>query len=409
MFKQFFTKRMMIMLFMSFSSGLPITLVLGTLQLWYAKAGVSIVAIGALTLIGQPYAYKFIWAPLMDRYVPPFLGRRRGWILITQICLFVSIFLMAFFSPKTHPIGLALMATVVAFFSSSQDISLDAYRTDLLRVSERGAASAIWGNGYRLAMIVTSAAPLIIAYHVGWHIAYMSMSLLMLVGIVTTFVSSEPDTNIKAPATLKIAVVDAFGEFLKRPYALGLILFIVVYKLGDAFALSLSSVFYLKGVGFNLDQIAWVGKTFGTVAGILGIILGGALMARWTLYKALMAFGWLQAISILGFVALAVASKSMALFAAVVFFEHITGGMGTAALFVLLMALCDKRFTATQYALFSAVMVIGRTFMGPIAGVTVEHYGWAVFFFGGFLLAILGLILLWWLQKKIDFNQEQIK
>jgi PAT family beta-lactamase induction signal transducer AmpG len=400
---------MLIMLFMSFSSGLPITLVLGTLQLWYAKVGISIVAIGALTLVGQPYAYKFIWAPLMDRYVPPFLGRRRGWILITQLCLLVSIFLMALLSPTTHPIALAIMAIVVAFFSASQDISLDAYRTDLLQPSERGVASAIWGNGYRLAMIVTSAAPLIIAYHVGWHIAYMSMSLLMLVGIITTFFSPEPDSGIQAPATLKVAIFSALGEFLKRPYATGLLLFIVVYKLGDAFALSLSSVFYLKGVGFNLEQIAWVGKTFGTIAGILGIILGGALMVRWKLYKALMAFGWLQALSILGFVAMALASKSMPLFAAVVFFEHLTGGMGTAAFLVLLMALCDKRFTATQYALFSAVMVIGRTFMGPIAGVTVEHYGWSVFFFGGFILAILGLLLLCWLQGKIDFNQEQIK
>ena len=408
MIREYFTRRMWIMLLMSFSSGFPLALTGGTLLLWYASANISIVDIGMLTLVGQPYVYKVFWAPLMDRYTFSFLGRRRGWILLAQICLLVSIFVMALFSPKTHPILLATLALLVAFFSASQDISLDAYRTDFLTKQERGIGAAIWANGYRIGMIVASAVPLIIAHRFGWSAAYVVMSLITLVGIVTTLIAGEPDNEATAPKTLKIAVCGALGEFLKRPYVVGLLVFIVIYKIGDAYALSLSSVFYYRALHFNLEQIAWVGKTFGVVAGIIGILLGGALMNRWKLYKALMIFGWLQAISILGFVLLAVSSKSFPLFTAVVFFEHVTSGMGTTAFFAFLMALCDHRYTATQYALFSAVMVLGRTFVGPIAGVTVKSLGWPLFFSIGFVIALLGLWLLWWLQKKIDFNVDKI-
>ncbi len=348
---------------MSFSSGFPISLVGSTLMLWYASAKISIVDIGILTLVGQPYVYKILWAPLMDRFTFPFLGRRRGWILITQICLLGGIFVMALFSPDSHPLLLAFLALVVAFFSASQDISLDAYRTDLLTTHDRGVGAAVWANGYRIGMIVASAVPLIIAHHYGWRMAYVAMSLIMFVGIITTFIAKEPDNEAAAPKTLKSAALGAIGEFLKRPYVIALIVFIVIYKIGDAYAVSLISVFYYRALHFNLEQIAWVGKTFGIVAGIIGILLGGALMSRWNLYKSLMIFGILQAIAILGFVLLAVSAKNFTLFAMVVFFEHVTSGMGTTAFFAFLMALCDHRYTATQYALFSAIMVLGRIFI----------------------------------------------
>ena len=400
--KQYFTRRMLIMLLMSFSSGLPLALVGSTLQAWYTVSGVGIVSIGFLTLVGQPYAYKFIWAPIMDRFSLPFLGRRRGWILVTQLLLVMSIFLMSAFSPKVQPLGLSIVALLVAFLSASQDINLDAYRTDLLTLKERGIGSAVWANGYRIAMVVSGALALVIADKYGWRVTYISMSILMIVGIVTTFFCSEPKTEHSPPSSLKEASFGAMKEFFQRRNALLILLFIVVYKLGDAFTLSLSSVFYLRGLGFSLDQVAWVGKTFGMIAGIIGIVLGGGLMSKWTLYKALMVFGWLQALSTLMYFWLALVGKSMILFSASVFIEHLTGGMGTAALLACLMQLCNQRYSATHYALLTAVMSIGRIFIGPIAGIMILNIGWPEFFFYSFIIGTLGLGVLRIIKENIS-------
>ena len=407
--KQYFTRRMLIMLLMSFSSGLPLALVGSTLQAWYTVSGVGIVSIGFLTLVGQPYAYKFIWAPIMDRFSLPFLGRRRGWILLTQLLLAMSIFLMSAFSPKVQPLGLAIVALLVAFLSASQDINLDAYRTDLLTSKERGVGSAMWANGYRIAMVVSGALALVIADKYGWRVTYISMSILMIIGIVTTFFCSEPKTEHGPPSSLKEASFGAMQEFFKRRNAMLILLFIVIYKLGDAFALSLSSVFYLRGLGFSLEQVAWVGKTFGIIAGILGIILGGALMSKWSIYKALMIFGWLQALSTLMFFWLALVGKSMILFASSVFIEHITSGMGTAAILAFLMQLCDQRYSATHYALLSAVVSIGRIFVGPAAGIMIKNIGWAEFFVYSFVIGVLGLGLLRMIKESIYPSEMKIR
>lgn len=399
-----FLKRMLIMFLMSFSSGLPFALTGSTLQLWYAQAGVSIIGLGALTLVGQPYAYKFLWSSLLDRYTPPFLGRRRGWILITQLLLIMGIVIMGCLNPSTHPAWLAAMAVVVAFFSASQDISLDAYRTDLLNPKERGLAAAIWSNGWRIGIIVSGAFALLLADAVGWQLTYFIMAAIMLIAVITTLSAPEPDTLALAPKSFKEATWGAVQEFFTRPFAWGLVLFILLYKLGDAYAQSLTSVFFLKTMGFSLKEIAWVGKTFGLVASIAGVILAGVLMVRWSLYRSLMVFGFLQAFSLLGLVIQLLVGKILWVFASVIFFEHITSGMGTTAFFVLLMALCNKRYTATQYALFSALMVIGRTFVGPVAGFTVEAIGWTAFFLIGFVLAFAGLAVLYYLNKRIDFK-----
>lgn len=409
MIRQYFTKRMFIMLLMSFSSGLPLALSGSTLQAWFTVSNVDIVSIGFLSLVGQPYALKFIWAPFMDRYIPPFLGRRRGWIMITQLLLVFAIAGMAVFEPHIHPGYLAFMALIVAFLSASQDIGLDAYRTDLLTPPERGVAAALWSNGYRIAMIISGAVALMMAEKWGWKVTYVIMAGFMFVGIITTFIAPEPDTDKLAPKTLLAATKDAMLEILSRKYIVYLLIFIVIYKLGDAFALSLSSVFYLRGLGFSLDQVALVGKTFATLASIVGVLLGGALMVRLHLYRALMWFGWLQALSTLMFFWLALAGKVMSLFAAAVFLEHLTGGMGTIALFVFLMALCDKRYTATQYALLSAVVSLGRIYIGPIAGYTINSIGWPEFFIISFIVGLMGLTLLFCLRNKVDFNGTKIK
>lgn len=410
MIRQYFTKRMLIMLLMSFSSGLPLALTGSTLQAWYTVSNVSIISIGFLSLVGQPYIFKFVWAPIMDRYIPPFLGRRRGWIMITQVLLVFAIGLMAFLDPTIYPTKLAFLALLVAFLSASQDIGLDAYRTDILTPEQRGTGAALWANGYRIAMIVSGAVALMLAAKWGWRVTYIIMSLMMFVGIVTTFFAPEPKIEEKLiPQSLWAAAKDATADILTRKFIWWLFLFMVLYKLGDAFALSLSSVFYLRGLGFSLDQVAWVGKLFGTVASIAGIFIGGGLMVRWNLYRSLMIFGWFQALSTLMFLWLAIAGKIMWLFASAVFLEHLTGGMGTIALFVFLMALCDQRYTATQYAILSAVAALGRVYVGPAAGYTIKAIGWPEFFAISFFLSLLGLLLLHCLRKKVDFNSKIIR
>lgn len=405
MFKAFFTRRMLIMLMMSMASGLPLALSGTTLQAWYTVSGVNIVAIGFLSLVGQPYAFKFLWAPVMDRFIPPFLGRRRGWILITQVAVIIAIALMAFFDPKYHPVTLAVLALFLAFTSASQDISLDAYRTDRLTAAERGPGAALWANGYRIGLIISTAIALMIASQFGWRVAYLAMAGFMLFGVLTTFCATEPEAPEQPEKSFFRLVKASLQDLFQRPAILWLLLFIIIYKLGDAFALSLSSVFYLRHLGFSLDQVAWVGKTFGTIAGIVGILVGGSLMARMSLYRALMVFGILQAVATLTFCWLAIVGKVMWIFATAVFIEHTTSGMGTIALFVLLMALCNKRFTATQFAILSAISALGRIYVGPVAGYTIESIGWVEFFLISFVIGVLGLFLLYFLQRKTNLNQ----
>lgn len=401
-------QHLVIMLLLGFSSGLPIALVGSTLQAWYTVSGISIVAIGFLGLVGQPYAFKFFWAPIMDRYIPPFLGRRRGWMLITQITLLISILFMSWFSPAVNPIKLAMLAVLVAFLSASQDISLDAYRTDILPAEQRGLGAALWINGYRIAMIVSGALALVLAQHLGWHITYMIMAALMLVGVLTTFLSPEPKHDDQAPQSMGRAIWQPIQEFMHRPYASALLLFIIIYKLGDAFALSLSSVFYIRYLGFSLQDVGLISKTMGITATLVGALLGGAIMLRWKLYRSLMIFGWLQAFGTVIFIVLVLAGKNYTIFAVSVFLENLTSGMATTAFMAFLMALCDQRFTATQYALFSAVMTVGRIFVGPIAGIFIEQIGWTQFFIVSFVIGILGLVLLRWLNQRVDFNATKI-
>ncbi len=397
------------MLCLGFSSGLPIALTASTLQAWYTTAGVSLVAIGFLTLVGQPYAYKFLWAPLMDRFIPPFLGRRRGWILISQLSLVSTIFFMAWLQPAQQPFLMASMAMLVAFLGASQDIALDAFRAETLDQSQRGIGSAAWVGGYRVGMIISGAMALLLAEALGWRITYIVMSLLMFIGIITNFFAVEPSTSfVRTPEKLSVAVFGPFKEFLSRPYAIAILLLIVLYKFGDAFAMSLSNTFYLRYLGFSLVELGTISKTLGIVASIMGAVLAGVMMVRWKLYRSLAIFGWVQGVSILAFIAMALAGKSYSVFAITVFIEQFSSGMGSTAFVALLMALCDHRYTATQFALLSALAAVGRIFIGPIAGVLIEHTSWIFFFFCGFLFSLVALGLLFWLSKRINFNAEKI-
>jgi PAT family beta-lactamase induction signal transducer AmpG len=399
---------MIFMITLGFSSGLPIALTASTLQAWYTVSGVSLIGIGFLNLVGQPYAYKFLWAPLFDRYIPPLFGRRRGWILLTQLAIVIIIISMAFLTPQRSPVTLAILALILAFCAASQDVNLDAYRTDLLDPEERALGSALWISGYRIAMLVSGALALILAEYLGWHIAIIIMAAFMTVGIVTTMLCETTKTDLDVPQSLKAAIYEPFQEFFTRKCAILILVFIIFYKLGDAFALSLSTAFYLRGVGFSLAEVGTVMKTMTLLGSLLGLFLGGVLMLRLKLYRSLMLFGIFQVASNVFYIWLYLAGKSMTVFATSVFIENLTGGMGTAAFLAFLMALCDKRYTATQLSLLTAFMSVGRIFIGPVAGVLVVQMGWVSFFLWSIILALPGLCLLWYLNNHLDFTADKI-
>ena len=399
----FRSKKIFLLLLLGFSSGLPLALTAGTLQAWLAAENVDIVAIGWFALVGQPYTYKFLWAPVMDRYAPPFLGRRRGWLLVTQVLLAAAIAFMGTLTPAHSAWLLGATALAVAFLSASQDIVFDALRTDWLERDERGAGAAVSVLGYRLAMLVSGAGVLILADQwLGWHAAYWLMAALMAVGMIATWFAVEPVPRGAAPKSLDEAVVKPFAEFFSRRGAIAMLLLVVLYKLGDAFAGNLTTTFLLRGPEFTLTEIGAINKGFGLAATIAGALAGGALMAKMRLYHALLLFGILQAVTNLGFMLLAASGKSYALMVTVIGLENLCGGMGTAAYVALLMALCDRRFSATQYALLSALSAVGRVYVGPVAGYLVEGLGWELFFFFTFLIALPGLALLVWMRVRIE-------
>ncbi len=399
----FQSRKIGLLLLLGFASGLPLALTAGTLQAWLAAENVDIVTIGWFALVGQPYTYKFLWAPFMDRYVPPFLGRRRGWLLVTQVLLAAAIAFMGTLTPADSVWLLGATALTVAFLSASQDIVSDALRADWLERGERGAGAAVSVLGYRIAMLVSGAGVLILADQwLGWHAAYWLMAALMGVGMVATWFVVEPEPRGAAPKTLDQAVVRPFAEFFTREGAVALLLLVVLYKLGDAFAGNLTTTFLLRGPGFSLTEVGAINKGFGLAATIFGALAGGALMAKMRLYRALLVFGILQALTNLGFMLLAASGKSYALMVTVIGLENLCGGMGTAAYVALLMALCDPRFSATQYALLSALSAVGRVYVGPVAGYLVEGLGWQSFFFFTFLIALPGLAVLVWMRSRID-------
>ncbi|MGQ0594734.1 MAG: AmpG family muropeptide MFS transporter [Gammaproteobacteria bacterium] len=384
--------------FLGFASGLPLALTSGTLQAWLTTMGLDIRTIGVLSLVGLPYTVKFLWAPLMDRYSLPWLGRRRGWMLVTQLGLVAAIALMPAVSAGGWVGILALCALVVAFLSASQDIAFDAYRADVLKPAERGTGAGLSILGYRLAMLVSGAMALILADAFGWEWTYLGMAGLMAVGLFATVSCQEPPSPKAALGHAASNVVVApLRAFLTRKDAVSLLFLVVLYKLGDAFAGALTTTFLIRGVGFSLTDVGVVNKGLGLAALVVGALSGGALLARIGLYRALLGFGVLQAVTNLGFAWLGLLGNDYAAMATVVALENLSGGMGTAAFVALLMALCDRRYTATQYALLSALASIGRVVVSPASGFAVEALGWVAFFVLTFLCAVPGL----WLMMRL--------
>jgi MFS transporter, PAT family, beta-lactamase induction signal transducer AmpG len=508
MWSKFFNRKQFIILILGFASGLPLALTGQSLQAWLTTDNVDVSTIGFFTLVGLPYTFKFLWAPLMDRFEPPFLGRRRGWIVLTQLATAAALFLIALFSPAQNAQGVALIAALLAFFSASQDIVIDAYRTDILEPSERGLASSLTTFGYRLAMILSGGIAFVWADTVSgngwpWPKIYNIMGAVMLgLTVISMFCLPKVAESMKAPQTnakndligffaLVIAVVIGyqFTTKLAAPFSsqilgpvfpptadgaanpdlkkwadmLSLIFglmftvplawfaskkakfetlnislanyfsmkgagaflaLIILYKLGDAFAGSLLTTFLLKGPGFLQAEIGVVNKVFGMWITIFGAIAGGALMLRLGLYRSLLLFGILQLLSNFGFWYVAVAGKGawgafdvpafdiviatlkestnvdwLLLFAVAI--ENLTGGMGTAAFVAFLMALCNQKFTATQYALLTAFASVGRVWVGPLAGVLVASIGWPTFFIVSVFMALPGLYMIFHMRSTI--------
>lgn len=399
------------MLPLGFASGLPLALTSGTLQAWLTVAGLDLKTIGIFTLVGLPYTLKFLWAPLMDRLVPPWLGRRRGWMLVTQMSVALGLAAMAVTGPGQRPEILGVLALVVAFLSASLDIVFDAYRTDVLLRPERGFGAAVWVNGYRCALLIASAGALLLADYIGWQNTYLLLAALMATGVVTILVSPEPSEPGAAPASLAEAIGGPLKEFFTRPGVVGLLALIVLYKVGDAVAASLQTAFLIGGMGFSVSEVGYV-KGLGIGATLIGALAGGVAMAKLGMVRSLLLFGLLQAVSNLGFMWLAWIGKSYMALMTSILVENVTGGMGTVAFVALIMSLCDHRYTATQFALLSSLEALGRVFSGRPSAELVEMVGWAQFFFWSFLVALPGIWLVWFLRgqlhREVDHGAQTV-
>ena len=426
-------RRVATILFLGFSSGLPLALTFGTLNIWLAEVGVSKTTIGLFALMGAPYTLKFLWAPLVDRMPVPYLtrglGRRRGWAILTQLALMATIAALGATNPAAH-LGLtALFAFMVAFWSASQDIVIDAYRVEILDERQYGAGAAMIVLGYRMGMLVSGAGALYLATYVGWFATYGLMTALMIVGIAAILLNQEPRAQEsrnsieherriasylearpdplgrgdRVLAWIYGAVISPFAEFMSRRGWLVILLFILLYKFGDALAGVMSNPFYLE-LGFTKIQIANVSKVFGIAATIIGSIIGGVIVDRMGILKSLFVCGILQMLSNLMFAVLAVAGSDLRMLTLAIAVENLSGGMGTAAFVAYLSSLCNIAYTATQYALLTSFMAFGRTLLSSSGGWLADQMDWVSFFVVTTGAALPGLLLLIWITTRFSFT-----
>ncbi len=390
--------KMAALLLLGFSSGLPLYLASkAPLQAWLSQEGLGLEAIAAVSLFGLPYSLKFLWSPLLDRYMPPFLGRRRGWLVMTQVALMVAIAAMALQHPRAALQLLGINALVIAFLSASQDIVVDAYRTDVLEQREMGMGASLFLLGYRVAILITGSLSLALADHLPWPVVYLLMALLMGVGIVTAFLAPEPPLRNQPPQTLFEAVQRPFFDFFQRKGMLkGLLIlvFIVIYRFGDSLVKNLSTPFLLdKGLHFTQTDIAFP-TALGIFAVIVGTLAGGAITTQIGINRALWLFAGLQAIGNLLYFVLALVGKNYGLMLAAINAENFCAGLESAAFVAFLMSLCNQQFSATQYALLSSLLAFSRDIMVAPSGGWAILMGWPNFFLMSAILALPGLALL---------------
>ena len=392
--------KMLAILFLGAASGFPNQITESALQAWLKDAGATNITIGVMSYVALPYLLKFLWAPFIDRYPLPLLGRRRGWILAMQVALAATIALFALQNPALALAPITACAVAIVFFSATQDIAIDAYRTDVSLPSERGLAAAATNLGYRSAAWVASACALIVADHFGWRLAFLILAVAMLLFGVAT-VRAPSSHNSYQPRSLRESVVVPLKELLGTPSATTLIVVVLLFKVGDAFANKLFTPFMMD-VGFSKTEIGLIVKALFTASTLVGSVLGGILMVKLGLLRSMLAFGVLQAATNLLYCALALAGKSYPIMVGAVVIEHVAGAMGGIALVALIMALCDVRYSAFQYALLSALALLPRYSLGYPAGWIADHGGWYAYYVMSFVLALPGLTMVYLTRRKID-------
>lgn len=412
----FFSQKMLICLFNGLSAGMPLFFIYHLIPAWLRTEGVDLKTIGLFSLVGIPYTWKFLWSPLMDRYSLPYLGRRRGWMLVTQISLLITMVLFGLFNPKHDIISIAVIATILAFFSASQDIVLDAYRRELLADNELGLGNSMYVNGYRAAVFIPGGLGLILADRLSWPMVFLIIGMFMLIGIIKTLLIKEAYVEFKPPASLAEAIVKPFLEFFGRDGGIskGLLIlaFLFFYKLGDNLATALSTPFYLD-LGFSKTVIGTLVKLVNFWAMLIGSLIGGAAIYKIGINRALWIFGFVQMVPILGFALLSEVGPDELLLALVIGMEYLGVGLGTAALVAFMSISTNKNFTATQFALFSSLIALPRSFANASSGFLIEgvkntdgiYYnlfgawnglGYTNFFIFCTMCAIPGIILLKW-------------
>jgi PAT family beta-lactamase induction signal transducer AmpG len=391
--------KMLAILILAAASGFPNQITESVLQAWLKDAGASNTTIGIMSYVALPYLFKVLWAPFIDRYPLPLLGRRRGWMLAMQIALAATIALCALQNPRVSLAPVAACALAVVFFSATQDIAIDAYRADVSLPSERGVAAAAANLGYRTASWIAAAMALLIADHFGYRLAFLILAGAMLLFTVGT-VRAPASHNTYQPRSLSESVVEPLRELLGTPSALTLLAVVLLFKVGDAFANKLFTPFMMD-VGFSKSEIATVVKAFFTASSLAGSVLGGIFMVRLGLLRSMLAFGVLQAVSNLLYCALALAGKSWPIMIAAVSIEHVAAAMGSISLVAFIMALCDSRYSAFQYALLSALALLPRYSLGYPAGWVADHGGWYSYYVMSFVLALPGLAMVWLNRREV--------
>ena len=391
-----FTRRMLICVFTGFSAGLPLFIIISLIPAWLRSEHVDLKSIGLFALIQLPYTWKFLWSPLMDRYRVLFFGRRRGWMLVTQILLIATIPAFGLFQPQQDIWAIAYLAAALAFFSASQDIVLDAYRREILSDAELGLGTSVYVNGYRLAGLVPGSLSLILADHMSWSSVYIITALFMLPGLAMALLVSEPLASKSAPKTLREAVVEPFHEFLSRAgysTALTVLAFIFAYNLGVYMAVSLATAFYLD-MGFTKTDIGLIAKHAALWPAVAGGLIGGISMLKIGINKALWLFGAVQTVAILGFALLTQFPQDRLALAVVIGCEAFGVGLGTSAFTSFVARTTNPLYTATQFALFTSLASVPRTIIGASSGWMVERMGWFNFYLMCAALAVPGMLLL---------------
>lgn len=399
---------MLICVFLGFTSGLPLFILLSLLQAWLAKSGLNVKTLGLFALVMFPYTWKFVWSPLMDRFHFGAIGRRRGWMVFTQLLLFLGIGGMGMLDPLTQVPTIAFMASVVAFLSASQDIAIDAFRREILPDDELGLGSAIHVNAYKLSGMVPGALSLVLADRMPWASVFWITAGFMLPGLLCSLLVKEPKVYGAPPKSLSEAVVLPFREFIARGgwgNALWVLGFIFLYKLGDSMATALATKFYID-LGFSMTEIGVVSKTTSLWASVAGGILGGIWMVKLGINRGLWVFGVLQAIPILGFAWLAHVGADLPTLAVVIGLEAFGVGLGTTAFVAYIMRETDPRYTATQFALFTSLMAVPRTFVNSSVGYVVAETGWLTFFVICFVLALPGMLML---PRIAPWNEKPVE